>query len=270
MWSPSATRWHVGLSAGKVARVTLAGAWRQRIGSFDELVCAPGTGEAPWLAATVELTRLLQDDTVRPRSVCIVLSGRFVRWQLLAWHPELARQEEVAAHARLRFAETFGTPANDWTVLHAAQPPRKAIPACAVDASLVQQLRAICLSAGTRLQSVTPYFSGAAQNWHRELAGKTAWLGVIESDWLTLGLMHQGGWVGLHAQRVDRDWAQLLPGMMTQIALAAGMADATWPVYLVGTGDVAPASVAAAGWTRLQPAMAMPSGSPGCRMALCL
>ena len=117
MWSPSASRWHVGLSAGKVVRVRLAGAWRQRIGSFDELVCAPGTGEAPWLAATVELTRLLQDDTVRPRSVCIVLSGRFVRWQLLAWHPELARQEEVAAHARLRFAETPASVGLEWSMV---------------------------------------------------------------------------------------------------------------------------------------------------------
>ena len=267
MWSVRPARWHVGLGAGKVVRVALAGAWRQRVDSFDERACTPDAGAAPWLAATVELARLLQDDAVRARPVRIVLSGRFVRWQLLAWHPELARQEEVAAHARLRFAETFGELASDWTVLHAPQPPGRAVPACAVDTSLVQALRGICKDAGTRLESVTPYFAGAAQHWHSTLGGQGAWFGVVESDWVSLGLLHKGAWVGLHAQRADADWPALLPGMMAQVGMGAGMAESTWPVYLVGAGGTSTPG-AATPWVRLQPPMAMPGASPGCRMAL--
>ena len=59
MWSGRSTRWHIGLCADKVVRVTLAGAWQQRVGSFDEQACTPDPDAAPWLTATAALTRLL-------------------------------------------------------------------------------------------------------------------------------------------------------------------------------------------------------------------
>jgi hypothetical protein len=267
VWSRSSARWHVGLSAHRLARVTLAGALQQRIGSYQDQPCATDAGAPAWRAATGELMRLLEASPTRVRAVRVVLSGCFVRWQLLPWHPELNRQEEVAAHARLRFGEVYGALAGEWTVLHAPQPPGRAVPACAVDTALVQLLRTMCKDAGAQLELVAPYFACAAQHWRSTLGEQSAWFAVVEPDWVSLGLLHQGAWVGLHARQVDADWAALLPGMMAQLALGAGVAESAWPVYLVGAGD-ASGSAAAMPWVRLHPSIVTPGDNTGCRMAL--
>jgi hypothetical protein len=181
---------------------------------------------AHWLAA----------HDAKKSTLHVVLSGRFVRWQLLPWRAELTQRSELATYATLRFREIFGKAADDWQILHSPQPPGKTVPTCAIDLALMQALRATCEAAGARLAVVTPYFASAFDHRRKALAGKTSWFGLIEADCLSLGLLQGGNWVALRSQRLDEDWRDVLPSMMVQMGIVANLADVQAPLYLVGEG----------------------------------
>ena len=267
MWSPDSPKWHIGLSARRLVRARMGGTWPSKIVACDNIACAPDKDKAPWQAAVNALARLLAEEGARGATLHVVLSGHFVRWQLLDWRVELTRQREIAAYARLRFAETFGKAAGDWDVLHSLQPPGKAVPACAVDAGLVRALHAVCTDAGARLAVVTPYFASAADHWRKTLGGKTAWFGLIEPDCVSLGLLRNGDWLGLHTQRVDSDWQDVLPGMMARIGITAGLGETSAPVYLVGV-DEAPIADVTMPLIWLRPNASAKGAIDGCRMAM--
>ncbi len=196
-----------------------------------------------------------------------MLSGAFVRWQILAWRPELTRPAEVAAYARLRFTETFGKAARDWVVVNSPQPPGKAVPACAIDAAFMQALRTVCLDTGARLDRITPYFASVVDRWCPTLKSGLAWFGAIEPECVSLGLLRHGDWLGLHTQRVQDNWREVLPGMMARVGIAAGLAPAAAPLYLTGPG---PRAVSDDGmpFVWLVPRDTMPESAGAYRMAL--
>lgn len=266
MWSPSAQTWHVALSAQRLAAARPV-AWRPGKLTDGDVVEFAGAEQAPvWQPAVAALAQWLASKSGKKLAVHLVLSGRFVRWQLLGWQPDISRPDELAAYAALRFQETFGHAAQGWQVMHAVQPPGKAMPACAVDAALLEALRSTCDSAGARLVSVSPYFAGAFDRWRHVLGKKTAWFGLVESDCISLGLLRDGDWLGLQTQRVNAQGCDALPGMMAQAGIAAGLPDPALPLYLAG--DSAPPSSAGLAFTWLQPKALAHGTLPGLRMAM--
>lgn len=238
MWFPEAPVWRIGLGEQRLVRTRHRGAWPRRSAAVDSLEWVPQQGTEPWRGAVSALAQLLGRQTPGARAprLRVVLSGAFVRWQILAWRPELSRPEEVAAYASLRFTETFGKAARDWDVLYSPQLPGKAVPACAVDAALVQALRTLCTDTGARLELVTPYFAAAVDGGCPALKSGPVWFGTIEPECVTLGLLRKGDWLGLQSQRVADNWRDVVPGMMARVAIAAGLAPASAPLYLTGPG----------------------------------
>jgi hypothetical protein len=165
----------------------------------------------------------------------VVLSGRFVRWQLLPWRSELSGRSETQAYAGVRFRETFGKLTEAWNILPVAMPPGKTAPACAVDQALITALQSVCEEHGASLQLLAPYFSSAFDAWRRQLPGNAAWFGTVEADSCTLGLLQGGNWTALQTQRMFGDWREVVPAMMAQIGLAHGLDASNAPLYLAGT-----------------------------------
>ena len=267
MWSPSSQTLQVALSAQRLIVAKAAGLWPGKLAVCDSINCAPGLQAEPWRPAVTALAQWLAEKGGRKPTLRIVLSGRLVRWQLLPWRPEVTQPKELATYALLRFRETFGKAADDWQVLHSLQPPGKAVPACAVDAALMEALRTTCEAAGARLATVTPYFSCAFDRWRDVLDKKAAWFGLIETDCVSLGLLREDNWTGLRSQRVDEDWRDVLPGMMAQIGIAAGLAEASPPLYLAGDSEL-PAPAVGLPFTWLQPKAQTARAVLGWRMAL--
>ena len=267
MWSPRSPTLHIGLSAQRLTVAKTAGLWPGKLAVCDLIHCAEAAEAEPWRPAVTALARLLAEPGYRKPRLHIVLSGRFVRWQLLPWRPELTQPKEVSAYASMRFRETFGKAADDWQVLHSVQPPGKTVPACAVDAALMEALRNTCEAAGARLAGVTPYFACAFDRWRTALKGKTLWFGLIESDCMSLGLLQGDNWLGLRTQRLDGDWRDALPGMMAQIGISAGLADSSAPLYLAGSGEPL-ATSAGLSFVWLQPKAQTTPAMVGGRMAL--
>ncbi len=278
MWSPSRPVWHVGLSAQRLVLARANGLWPGKLSGWEsidlpETLLAAGPGAAvvpPWKPAVDALKeRLTRGKTDKP-ALRVVLSGRFVRWQLLPWRNELTHSKEVGAYTSLRFLETFGKSAQDWHITHSLQGPARPVPACAVDAALMDTLQHLCASAGGRLTLVTPYFSAAFDQWRGKLGTKPTWFGAVESDCVTLGLLKDNRWVSLQSQRVSESWQDILPGMMAKMGIAAGLSDPTMTIYLVGESGpaVVPEMQRNLPVVWLKPAAAQGHRVPGHRLAL--
>jgi len=270
VWSPDRPHWHVGLSTHQVVRARRHGLWPGRAIVCDSVDCLPAAQEAPWQAALVALGQWLAALDTRPPVLRVVLSGSLLRWQLLPWRPELLRAQEMAVYARLRFAETFGPVADTWQVLHAPQAPGRAIPACAVDAALLSALQTLCRSAKVRLDAVVPYFSHAADHWRGTLGKGATWFGLVEPQWLSLGLLHGGAWMALRSQRLDADWPSVLPGLMARMAMSTDGPALPARTCLVGAGVPPAAMTGMAGlpFQWLQPPGPAGVGTDARRMAL--
>lgn len=266
MWLPSTRSWRVGLSAQRLSVARVGHLWRGNMTSCDNLSCAPGAEADSWAAATSALACLLAEQGGPAPTLRVVLSGRFVRWQLLPWRPELTRGSELAAYAALRFRETFGAAAQGWQVLHAPQPPGRPVPACAIDGALLEALRSGCAAVGARLSLVTPYFACAFDHWRRTIGRNTAWFALVEADCVSLALVQGGQWTGVYTQRIDQKWQQVLPGMLAQTGIAAGLAQQQAPLYLAGP-DAPPAPINGLPFTWLQPRLRNSDADAGCRMA---
>ncbi len=269
MWLPRTL--NIGLSTQRLVYAETLKMWPGKIAICDSIACAETEYAEPWRPAVNALAGFLAEQRKansrqRP-SLRIVLSGRFVRWQLLPWHPELTQPKERAAYAKLNFRETFGNVADDWQIQLPPQPPNQTIPACAIDSALLAELHKTCKDAGAQLVTVMPYFSSAFDRWRNALKSKAAWFGLVEADCLSLGLLHGGNWVGLRTQRLDEDWRDVLPGMMAQIGIPNSAEEMTPSLYLAGDSEP-PVSTGAIPFIWLQPEAQAKPGKVGCRMAL--
>lgn len=231
--------WHVGLSERRLVLARAAPPWARRSASCESVPCTPNQdiGPEPWRAVLGTLARWLSGLDSRPPTLRVVLSGCFVRWQLLPWRNELTQPQEMAAYAALRFREVYGAAADHWRILYAAHVPGRSMPACAVDIAMMEAIRGACLAAGARLATVTPYFSSAFGHWQRDLDSRAAWFGVVEPDCLSLGLMRRQNWLSLRTERLEGDWREGLARMMAQAGIAADPGQVSPPLYLAGMGE---------------------------------
>ena len=242
MWFPDAPLLRVGLSQHGL---TIARSARLGLGAVppaERLDCsgAARAGE-PWRAAVERLAEWLAAQKGQRFKVCVVLSGRFVRWQLLPWRAELSGRSERRAFAALRFREVFGKTAEAWNIRPASLAPGYTAPAGAVDDALVAALHAACQEHGSQLQQLTPYFSAAFDTWRSAIRGSTAWFATLESDTLTVGLLANGQWLALQSHKLAGDWREPLRALMVPMAMASGQDAANAPLYLAGDLAQAPA-----------------------------
>jgi hypothetical protein len=226
---------------------------------------ASGTAE-PWRAAVDALREWLSQQADKRVQLQVVLSGRFVRWQLLPWRSELSGRSETQAYAGVRFRETFGKLTDTWSILPVAMPPGKTAPACAVDQALITALEALCAEHGARLQLLTPYFASAFDTWRGQLPRNAAWFGTVEADTCTLGLLQGGNWTALQTQRVFGDWREVVPAMMAQFRLASGLDVSNAPLYLAGT-LTPPVAKPDFSFSWLRPKHTAQAGMPDLRLA---
>lgn len=271
MWFPDAPLIRVGLSQQGITMVRSKRLGRGQAPEPERLACVsvPGQGE-PWRAAVDCLAQWLGGHNERHKGqrlkVCVVLSGRFVRWQLLPWRAEVSGQGERAAFAALRFREVFGKTADAWSIAPASLAPGRSAPAGAVDGALVAALQKVCADHGAQLQQLTPYFSAAFDSWRSRIKPAAAWFATLEADTLTLGLLIDGRWAALQSQRLGGDWREPLRALMAQITMASGLAEPAPALYLAGDLAQPPASADLA-FTWLSPQGRAAQTTPGARLA---
>lgn len=260
MWSPERPVFHVGLLEDRLVIARAAPLWQRRATEVETVAFEPqASAQAPaWEPAVAALTAWLAQQPQKRVRLHIVLSARFVRWQLLAWPPQIGRPDEWAAYATLRFRETYGVAVDGWRLAYPDPVPGQAVPASAIDTALIDALQAMGAASGAQIVCLTPYVSAAFDRWRGRLGRGTAWFGVVEPGHISLCLLHRGGWHGLrsvrHTGSSAAGWLAALPPLQAQMGVASGLAfEQEPPLFLAGcTG--APPSRADRDVTWLSPA----------------
>ncbi len=178
----------------------------------------PAASQEPWRAGVDALALLLQDKRFRGAPVTVEVSGPFARWLLLPPSPALATDDEWLAYARLEFAAVHGERTREWDLRLGEQMPRQPVPACALDARLIAELRAACERAGRPLAAVTPTFSALYDTHRTALRGPVAALAHLDAGRLTVALFARGAWRGLSDVRMAQAPVAALEAELAQLA----------------------------------------------------
>lgn len=254
-----AERLRIGLAPGRVELVRLGLTGGGRPVKAAGVAVAPAPDAPPWSAALEALDAPLAGFAARGAAVAVVLSNHWVRYLVLPWQPTLVGPAELHALARLRFERTFGEAAAGWTIRCSDPAWGEATVACAVDAALIDALRARLAARRLRLASVQPLLMAAYNQVRRQLATGAAFA-IVESGRLCLGLFDQGHWRDIVSRRAGADPAAVLEQELASAAPQPGAA--ALDVLLVGEGAAWPADAP-------RPARLLGTGGAPVSLALC-
>lgn len=208
-------RLRVSLAPESIAIARVAGGQPAKI-TFKKVVEAdPAFGPESWHGAVSALAAAAEPLRAERVSVTVVLSNHFVRYAVVPFDMGVTGPEEELALARFHFTRIHGDRAKDWDLRLSGGPHGTARLASAVDAGLIQGIRACFpLEAKARLESVQPYLMSAFNRWHGTAATKDAWLMLVEPHQSCLSLFARRSWTTVQTFRGEyldpADWAALL------------------------------------------------------------
>lgn len=220
-------RLHVCLTPGHVALVRLARGLTPRVADHAVIACPQPAIPADWAPALETLRQALAGRQWRRASARVVLSGHFVRSQLVDWDASLTDAESQRALLLYRFGQTWGEAAAGWDYRWSEAPPPASCLAAAIDPGLLAGLREAFADPGLHvpLSSVQPWLAAAFNRFRKDIDGRGDWLLLAEPGRLTLARFRDGEWVGLHSQQVGESWGVELPAILSRVQLVAGLAE---------------------------------------------
>lgn len=204
----------------------------------------------PWSDVAVEsgstaletLAAALQERRWHGTNAQLWLHARHVRWMLLPFSEAIATDEEWLAYAQVEFGGVHGDRARNWCIRVLSPRYGQPVPACAMDASLLDDLQRVCAVADVRVAQVAPAFSVALESERARLRSRVSAFVLVQDDRFTLAVTEAGGWRALDTGRVG-------PRMVESLEAALVRADAGQ------FGDAARRA-----WIRFDgPAVALPS-----------
>ena len=205
----------VSLEPAAVALARVTGGLKPRLVSKRVIECDPAFGAELWQGAVAALASALQALSGERLRATVVLSNHFVRYILVPFDAGARSPREQLALARFHFAKVYGERANGWDIRVGAGGRGEPRLASALDAGLMDALRARFPRQGkARLVSVQPYLMSAFNLWGRGLA-RDAWLLLVEPNRACCArVTARGSWQAVQSTRGEfpaaDDWAQLL------------------------------------------------------------
>ena len=206
----------VSLAPDSIALARLTASPRPQVIAKRAIDCDPAFGADPWQGAAAALATAVAPLLGDRVDVTVVLSNSFVRYAIVPFDSAVSNREEELALTRFHFARVHGERAKGWEVrMSAAARHGASRMASAVDAGLTAAIRA-CFPprAKAQLASVQPYLMSAFNLWRGDLAGKDAWLLLVEPRRACLALFAGRAWTAVQTSRGEfpgvEDWAALL------------------------------------------------------------
>lgn len=249
----SAERVRIGLAPARIDVAHLGARLGRGPARATGADCTPAPGQPPWQAAVDALQAPLIELGLGGQAVAVVLSNHFVRYLVLPWQAELGSAAEVEQWVRLRFEQTYGAVAAEWTIRSCDGGWGRPLVACAVDSALLEQLGERLAGFGLRLGSVQPLLMAAYNDARRGFKGATAFA-VVEAGRVCLSLLDGGCWREISSRRTGADAATTIE---QELATLDGQTEALQlDVLLVGALATWPAH-AAEGARLLGPAEAL-------------
>lgn len=190
--------------------------------------------EAGWAPALEMLAKTLRSDAQwQNAAVSVVVSNRFVRYQLVPWSDEISGPEERAAYVRQSFTQVYGEAVGEWDYVVSEAARGASWFACAMDRDLLTQLETAVAQTGSKLVSVTPHLMPAFNNARRTIKDKDCWFVQVEKDRLFLALILGGRWLMVSSRQIAGEhWQQELPLLLDREWRLNGMREVSRVVVI--------------------------------------
>ncbi len=191
----------------------------------------------PWRAALEALVGALH--TLPRRTRCrVIVSSAFARYALVPFSTTLVDRRSNEALAEHVFRHIHGDQAGAWAfrVAPAAAGHRRV--ACALDSALVEAVTSAAKSRGVSLEAIEPALVAAFDSARGDLP-RSCWFAQAEPDRIALGLLKDGEWVHLAAERPSGDAEASLARMIARESLlcAADAASGDLPCWVARFDD---------------------------------
>lgn len=150
----------------------------------------------------------------------LILSNALVRYALVPFSTAVVGREAnemLAAHV---FRGTHGERVEGWRVRVDPAPRGHGRIACALDAALLEGIEAAAQEHGVRVSAVEPAWAAGFNAACRRLPA-SCWFAVTEPGRLVLGLLVNGEWRRIAAERCGADLAGALRQALAREALVA-------------------------------------------------
>ncbi len=199
------------------------------------VIVEPGSAPHPWSAASAALQDLIAGQGLRRLRLEIILSDRFVHYQVLPWQSGIISRKDWRAYATHCFEMVYGESVRHWSVRFDIVPPGRESLACAIQTELLDSLRNIAHEKNSRIVSVRPNFVFNINQRRSGLRKSEYWFAVVEQHQVCLAAYDNGYWVAVRNEVAPDGWRAALPGILrrTQCTLAKPV---TGDLYLCGNG----------------------------------
>jgi hypothetical protein len=197
----------------------------------------------PWRAPLAALGDALR--TLPRRTRCrVIVSSAFARYALVPFSTTLVDRKSNEALAGHVFRHIHGEQAGAWTCRVAPAAAGRKRLACAFDSALVGAIESAAQSCGVALVAIEPALVAAFNSAHRALPN-SCWFAAVEADRLVLGLLLDGEWTHLAAERCPSRSEEALTRMLARESLlvAPGLLKRDLPCWIARFDDSASASL---------------------------
>jgi hypothetical protein len=202
---------------------------RPRCSIENHLGLESGRG-SDWEPAVDAFRQQLDDARWHNANLRLVISDSWAHYALLPWSPELGRDAERLAHARLVLSKTHGEKASEWTVSVSEAIPGSPSIVSALPTALIEELASISAACRLKLISLQPHLIVAYNSWRKNLGKPTAWFALVDDGLLSAMHITDGRCDGIRSVRCSADWDVEMQRMQSMWRLARGH-KAAGPVY---------------------------------------
>lgn len=198
-----------------------------------------GVPGEPWRAPLAALGDALR--TLPRRTRCrVIVSSAFARYALVPFSMTLVDGKSSEALAGHVFRHIYGEQAGAWACRVAPAAAGRKRVACALDSALVGAIESAAQSCGVALVAIEPALVAAFNSARRALPG-SCWFAAVEADRLVLGLLIDGQWAHLAAERCPSRSEEALARMLARESLlvAPGLLKRDLPCWVSRFDDSA-------------------------------
>ncbi len=162
--------------------------------------------EPGWTAALSMLKTALDNPDWQNSDATLIISNHFVRFLMLPWSDVALNDAEKLSLLRQRFVEVYGEVSATWEMCLNEGSFGSPSLACAVETSLLEQLKSVFSTSSLRLKSIQPYLMTAFNFCRKDLGNGAAWFVLAEQGIFCIGLLHKGRWQSIRLRLAEKDW----------------------------------------------------------------
>lgn len=172
--------------------------------TFNEVeLSMPVDHQGPrWQPVIDAFEQLVAERGPAPSELNIVLADEFVRFVSLPWSNELRNAREVNGLAVARFEEVYGKSVHGWHIRADMPEYGRSGLACAVDADLIERLRAITDRKNLRIHSLESHFVQIVNRYRKRLPRDLVLAVGLDASW-TIACRQDGCWRSVRTSTGD-------------------------------------------------------------------